>query len=287
MEPTIYGLPHGHYEGDLYTDYAPTVKSSAYATNNPLIEPCIAAMRGRDNDNPNDCAESTDKYSQHLELKPDGTSNTLTSVAKDNLLVEPAILTPVRTEYGKAVRKQYGDNNLPESRHNLTALQPKRDGTSNTLTSVTKDNLLIEPRCQQIGNIHEGESNPQSGRVYSAEGISPTVDCCQGGNREPKIIEDFYGTVRDPRVYTDEAPTLRADRTGLMATEGIRIRRLTERELYRLMDVEEKDIDTLLDSGIAKTQHAKLAGNSIVVACLYYIFDRLFVHTDVPEDMLF
>ena len=62
--------------------------------------------------------------------------------------------------------------------------------------------------------------------------------------------------------------------------QGIRIRRLTERELYRLMDVEEKDIDTLLSAPIPRTQHAKLAGNSIVVACLYHIFRNLFVTTD-------
>lgn len=212
---------------------------------NYIAEPTIAAMRGRDKDNPNDRGKSTDNYAQRHEPKPDGTSNTITSVAKDNLLIEPYILTPVRTEYGKAIRKQYGDNNLPESRHNLTKLQPKQDGTSNTLTSVAKDNLLIEPT----------------------------------------IIEDFYGTVRDPRLYTEESPTLRADRTGLMTTEGIRIRRLTERELYRLMDVEEKDIDTLLAAPIPRTQHAKLAGNSIVVACLYYIFRNLFVDTEPQAGM--
>ena len=173
-----------------------------------------------------------------------GISPTLDNMAsggnKSPKIAEPTILTPVRTEYGKAIRKQYGDNNIPESRHNLTSLQPKQDGTSNTIASVAKDNLLIEPT----------------------------------------IIEDFYGTVRDPRLYTDEAPTLRADRSGLMTTEGIRIRRLTERELYRLMDVEEKDIDTLLAAPIPRTQHAKLAGNSIVVACLYYIFRNLFVDTE-------
>ena len=175
---------------------------------NYVAEPTIAAMRGRDKDNPNDRGKSTDNYTQRLELKPDGTYNTITSVAKDNLLIEPSVLSPVRTEYGKAIRKQYGDNNLPESRHNLTQLQPKQDGTSNTLTSVAKDNYLIEP--------------------------------------------------------------------------GIRIRRLTERELYRLMDVSEPDIDTLLAAPIPRTQHAKLAGNSIVVACLYHIFRNLFVTTE-PE----
>lgn len=46
------------------------------------------------------------------------------------------------------------------------------------------------------------------------------------------------------------------------------------------MDVSEPDIDTLLAAPIPRTQHAKLAGNSIVVACLYYIFRNLFVDTE-------
>lgn len=33
----------------------------------------------------------------------------------------------------------------------------------------------------------ETEPNPQAGRIYSADGISPTLDTCSGGNRMPKI----------------------------------------------------------------------------------------------------
>ena len=43
----------------------------------------------------------------------------------------------------------------------------------------------------QIANIAEsaGFNNPQVGRVYSAEGVSPTIDTMEGGNRQPKILE--------------------------------------------------------------------------------------------------
>ena len=51
-----------------------------------------------------------------------------------------------------------------------------------------------------------------------------------------------------------------------------------------LMDVDESDIDTLLNAGISKSQLAKMAGNSIVVNCLYHIFDRLLVHTEAQEN---
>ena len=43
----------------------------------------------------------------------------------------------------------------------------------------------------QLGNLKKGSisfPNPQTGRVYSIEGISPTLNTCQGGEREPKVI---------------------------------------------------------------------------------------------------
>lgn len=45
----------------------------------------------------------------------------------------------------------------------------------------------------QLGNLRKDTknfTNPQTGRVYSAEGIAPTLNTCQGGgNRQPFIIE--------------------------------------------------------------------------------------------------
>lgn len=49
-------------------------------------------------------------------------------------------------------------------------------------------------------------------RVYSAEGVSPTLTTMGGGNTEPKIVDDIYKN-RQPRVY-DNAPTLRANHAG-------------------------------------------------------------------------
>lgn len=44
----------------------------------------------------------------------------------------------------------------------------------------------------QIGNLVDdtniGFKNPQRGRVYSIEGISPCLNCCEGGGLGPKII---------------------------------------------------------------------------------------------------
>lgn len=52
----------------------------------------IAAMRGRNPDDPNDRGRSNGKFKQRLEINRNGTSNTITSVQKDNLVVEPQII---------------------------------------------------------------------------------------------------------------------------------------------------------------------------------------------------
>lgn len=43
----------------------------------------------------------------------------------------------------------------------------------------------------QLGNIRDGTKsfdNPQTGRIYSLYGIAPTINTCQGGGKEPKIV---------------------------------------------------------------------------------------------------
>lgn len=72
----------------------------------------------------------------------------------------------------------------------------------------------------------------------------------------------------------------------------MRIRKLTARECYRLQGVSEKDIDTLLNSGLSKSAHYRLAGNSITSGGnfkdskgnwdgpLFNIFRKMFVETE-------
>lgn len=70
------------------------------------------------------------------------------------------------------------------------------------------------------------------------------------------------------------------------SVKWFRIRKLTVRECFRLMNVKETDIDKLLSTEINKkgeevqvisnSQLYKCAGNSIVVACMYEMFKNLF-----------
>lgn len=55
-----------------------------------------------------------------------------------------------------------------------------------------------------------------------------------------------------------------------------RVRKLTPRECFRLMDVSEENIDKIQKAGISESQQYKMAGNSIVVSCLVEIFRQMF-----------
>lgn len=77
-------------------------------------------------------------------------------------------------------------------------------------------------------------------------------------------------------------------RTGIMEYNGVlfRIRKLTERECFRLMGVSEADIDKIQASGVSRSRQYCLAGNSIVVDVLEKIFDKLFIHTEKTSKQL-
>lgn len=55
-----------------------------------------------------------------------------------------SILRPVRTEYGKQIRKDYESHAVYEQRKNMQRLESRDDGLTNTITTVQKDNLLME-----------------------------------------------------------------------------------------------------------------------------------------------
>lgn len=62
-----------------------------------------------------------------------------------------AICRFVRTEYGKKIRKMYEAHQISEKRRNMNQLEARTDGISNTLTTVLKDNLVLEIRTVDDG----------------------------------------------------------------------------------------------------------------------------------------
>ena len=120
-----------------------TIATNAMANVIENSEPLICASRGRNVENPSDRTPGT-HTEQRLEINYSGTSNTLTTVQKDNYVLEPNVLRAERTEYGKAIRKQYEKGEITEKIGNMREYNPRTDGVSNTLTTVQKDNYLFE-----------------------------------------------------------------------------------------------------------------------------------------------
>ena len=65
------------------------------------------------------------------------------------------------------------------------------NGISKTITtkegSRVKDNFIEEPQCIQVADLNHYQ-NDQMNRVYSTEGLAPTVLTKTGGGRETKIL---------------------------------------------------------------------------------------------------
>lgn len=78
-------------------------------------------------------------------------------------------------------------------------LSPK--GCAPTLTA-TDYKRPYKVAVKQVGNIIESTSfggNPQTGRVYSPDGLSPTLNTMQGGSRQPKIVVKTCPTTDRPQ----------------------------------------------------------------------------------------
>lgn len=321
-----YAVTNGHKDGE------PKIIERNTPMKGNYTEPRICTMVGRDPENPSSRIRS-DRYEQMIELG-DNVSNTLTSVQKDNLVAEPQVLTPKRTDFGKQVRKQYEAGELDMSRHDMTELEPRKDGISNTLTSVQKDNLVAEPiliddynqripREQSIiGTIttNVGNSAPRNGfkiaepividdynqRIPQDQSVIGTVTT-QFGNPAPrhgyKIAEPIYEGISvhpsshalefkgESSIKKDASPALRATDYKCLHVvwqkePSYRIRKLTPRECFRLMGVSEFNIDKIQESGVSQTQQYKMAGNSIVVDCLFHLFRKMFTETDNESNTL-
>lgn len=167
----------------------------------------------------------------------------------------------------------------------------------------TTELKMEEPKPMQVAQIYDQEQNPMNSRVYSEDGIAPTLRTPTGGLSEPCILgytRDDKGNVTS-RHEKEVAGTLHAStgsggNTDQFVKTRYRIRKLTPRECFRLQDVSDSDIDKIeahrikvtLKNGmvkekpIPKSAKYKLAGNSIVVSCLYHIFHRMFI-AEPPE----
>lgn len=118
----------------------------------------------------------------------------------------------------------------------------------------------------QIGNCMPTQTrdNPNQGRIYASEGISPSLNCMEGGNRQPMIIPE--NTVKG---YAEAYPG-----DGVYINRPHQIRKLTPLECWRLMGFSDEDFRKA-EAVNSNTQLYSQAGNSIVKQVLMAIFKKL------------
>lgn len=329
--------PSNHACGKVYNvgGVSPTVMNNHGETVS-IAEPFVVASRGREpnvltpkrteeakllrKDYENHRINIQRKYMQQMEPRTDGVSNTITSVQKDNMLLEP-LRVKANTREGFAEVEEYGAVNIsqPSSHTRRGRVRGKNGDIIGTLLTG-EENVVVEPMASVHPLSHKMEF--KGARSLSSE--SPTLRATESKAVtcvwEPKA-EEVRRMAEEVRrqpcgVTVDKDNNLRpyrqdkaksgvaelqtefAESVGSTLTSArpnnvygdtfpYRIRRLIPRECFRLMDVDDEDYDKIKNyvkghrkNGkpmyISESQQYKLAGNSIVVACMEHIFEQLF-----------
>lgn len=208
------------------------------------------------------------------------TITTMQGGGREPMIIEDAqAIRMVRTEEGKALRKEYESGAIHHGFNEHREMEPRTDGVSNTLTSVQKDNLVMEtvwlsekgkryvcdPKRGMCTDINadvcqtltaKGQSN------WTGSFVSPDIDSLEKstniGSSEPTLIH-----LKDGRTITSND-----------SLAQYRIRKLTPKECWRLMDFADEDFEKAAEVNSA-TQLYKQAGNSIVRNVLVAIVGQM------------
>lgn len=152
-------------------------------------------------------------------------------------------------------------------------LEPNLNGKTNCLTSVQKDNLVM----QINPSLESGGKQPyQQNRVYDSEGISPAL-CA---NKADLLIKQNYavngdGYEQDNRAYFEDGKSgtldLKSESRQKVLLNNYRIRRLTPTECARLQTI--PDWYTWI---VSDTQQYKMLGNGWTNEVIKHILS--FIH---------
>lgn len=230
-------MPEGHLDSldnakicDIDTPTASTVTARYYkGIGAHKDNMCIVAIRGRNPDNTSDRTAGS-PTEQRLEVNMQGTSNCLTSVQKDNMVLESVLAVD---EQNMNVRNEtFGtlttDGSSPKHNNRVMIKQATKKGYT---------------ECELGGaDLSFPDSSTRRGRVQECGNVCPTI---MAQNQELCRIETQY-----------------------------RIRKLTPRECGRLMGVSDEDIDKMAEVN-SNTQLYKQFGNSIVVDVMCAMFRNL------------
>ena len=230
-----------------------------------------------------EAGEIDEKIGNMREMKPrtDGVTNTITTVLKDNYVAEPIIYDDYNSRISSdqsAINTLTCNCGASAERNGVKIIEPIvceerkdegirlfKDDCVGTLRTIDAcgDKRVIEPKLEFVGGIGDKDwakdgkqfsrNYPQGSRVYSSNGIASAL--------------------------TSQGVGGAGGYSGLYAiAEQIkwRIRKLTPKCCWRLMNFTDKDVDRASHYVSASALY-KQAGNSIVVACLIALMSSLFI----------
>lgn len=198
----------------------------------------------------------------------------------------------------------YSENGLSP-----TLTTNKGEGNKVAIKQATKQGY-IECELGGVADLSYPDSKTRRGRVQDNGNTCPTITATETGvcriedslegscnklthaewkqKMYKKFVEDADGDISSVCLNQSQtfgyrppvkgySKTLKANTHDIGIVNGIRIRKLTPRETFRLMGFSDKDFNAAQNAGILNSQLYKQAGNSIVVDVLYYIYRELYI----------
>ena len=265
-------------------------------------DPVIVAMRGRNPDNPSDRTKGA-PLEQRLEANEQGICNSLTTVQKDNLLMEKKCGSKeyVARRYKEFIEEKgyipemfvaYNKQEVADIAPTITGQCSCPSGSSAVLKLETEDVKVLAPN-----NWGHKAGDGTATRERRETDIVPALQANAGQTQQSylkikvatkqgyeKAEQGDYVNITFPssktkrgRVGRGIAQTLTCGDGNAIVTENVRIRKLTPRECLRLMGWNDEQIDKIAAVNVSATQQYRQAGNGIVVQVLEFIFEALFL----------
>ena len=271
------------------------------------ILPVVGAMRGRNPEDPSDRTPGV-PTEQRLEINEKGLCNALTTVQKDNLVIEEDKTDYVSRRYNEFIEEKgyvpemfvaYNKTEIKDVAPTLTGQCSSPSGSSAVLKLEVEDVKVLAPN-----NWGHKAGDGTITRERTEKEIVPALQASAGQTQQSylkvkvankKGYEEAspgdYVNITYPgsktkrgRVGNGVAHTLTCGDGNAVITENVRIRKLTPRECLRLMGWKDEQIDKIVAAKISGTQQYRQAGNGIVVQVLESIFKALFLSEENEND---
>ena len=149
-------------------------------------------------------------------------------------------------------------------------------------TDYKQPKQIVETNnCIQVGNLNHYNYDEMN-RVYSKEGCCPTLRTMQGGDRQPRVLEQPTILQRSHGYNTGNefksCPSITSSswENNNVLKNNFCVRKLTPNECWKLMGLTEEDCANAKNIGVADCQLYKQSGNGIVTNCVELLAEHLY-----------